>query len=506
MKKNFYLPKNLEYSKKIKEIFYNKNKYDILEMIKKDISNNFKKQYNYKGYNYIETLDFTIYKFNDKILENIYSKKPLSNKDIFDNLINNNITISSNILNKFENIPLSKINEIISIFLKSGSIRKRTNELIYIENKLEEVILVFDYFNMYLENILEYNLKEIGSDSKLSLEKDKIVIKRNENMKELKEKNLLEQLLYLDSYNYNINTYKNDIIKNFAKFSIINNNENTFNIYTKKYIYTINNYNIISIKNNKGLPMPTNINKHKNKNKNNNLSNIEIDFPLCNSHYCNLNVKDFYGNFIKAQEYIEQFGISIRVLTKFITENNFFELYKFITSDIIYYGNILYDDYMEGTLIILTNRFYYIIKDNTIINILNTNGKEIKECSLLFKPITTNRNIKKTTILSLDIKDKIRDFITIQTINNLKISSHAKDRFKERVSKNDLFESKEDMLKNDIYKYGEVMLGTYFLNTKLIKGQKFVYVLNNNEIISIWKINEFIENLNNRYFKKVENF
>lgn len=502
MEEKIKLPKRIEYSKKIKELYYDKNKYDLYEMIKKDIFSNFKKQYKYKEYFYIETNNNIIYKFLNNKLINIFSKKQINNNDIIKKLLKENIFISNEVSNKFDNIPIKKINEIIKKFLKKGKVNKKNNEFVYVENKLEEVILVFDYYNLYLENIIKYDFKKIDSNFYLSLEKDKIIIIKKD-MKDFKKiEKIKNQLIYLDSYNYDIDFYKNDIINNIQDYNKLNNLDNVVNVYTNKYIYTISNYNITSIKDKNNLPMPTKI---TNNNIDKDLSFLHNELKINKEYLCNISIKNFYGNYIKAKEYIEKTGLSIRVLTKFITKNNFEELYKYLISDIIYFGTILYDDYINSNLVILTNRFYYLIKDNVIIDIKNINKKNIEECSIPFIPIIQN-NIMKNTILNLDIKDKIRDFITYESILSLKIGNHAQQRFNERISKNDIFQNKEDVLKNDIYKYGEVMLGTYYLNSKLIKGKKFVYVLTNNEIVSIWKINDFIQNLSDRYFKQIKSF
>lgn len=500
MKNTLQTLKKINYSQKIKEIYCDKNKYDLYDMIKKDISNKSNTRYKKNNFTYIETPNKIVYKFNKNELINIFSNTPINDEEIVESLLINQIKISPKVLKLFGNIPIKKINEIIVNYLKKAEVTKKEDEFIYLENKIEEVVLIFDYHNLYLENILNYDLSHIEVNHYLVLEKDKIKIIKKD-MKEVDKISKLKlQLIYLDSYNYDINRFKKDILKNLKDYTINNNQGTLLTLYTEKYIYTVLDYNIISIRNKNNIPIPT---KTNSKAKSVNLGLINFDFELNETFVCNNNIKKVYGNYIKAKDYLEKLGISIRVLTKFITEKNFQELFQFIISDLVYYGTYVYEDYLNNNSIILSNRFMYILKENVIIDIKTPLGEEIKECSLLFKPMIKS-SIKKNNILNLDIKDNIRDFITYDSILSLKIAKHAKKRFNERVSKNDAFEIKEDIFKNDIYKYGEVMLGTYYYNSKLIKGKKFVYVITNNEIISIWKINDFIDSLGDRYFKKIK--
>lgn len=500
MKKgNIKMPKRINYSKKLQEIYFNKNKYDLSETIKRDIKSNFSSRYVKNNILYIETIDEVVYEFKQNELSNIFSKKEIDNEKIIESLLINPIQISQNVITLFNGIPIKKINEILINFLKNSAINKKEKGIVYLENKIEEVVLVIDYHNLYLEDILNYDLSSIDKNDFLVLEKDKIKVK-SKNMKDIKDIEILKkQLIYLDSYSYDLSFFKNDIYKNLQDYNLTSND--VIVLYTNDYIYNVLDYNIVSIKNNYNIPMPTKTNNSK---KNIDLENLNIDFDIDKSLICSNSVKQVYGNYIKAIEYIEKLGLSIRVLTKFITNKNFKELFRFIISDIVYYGSYVYENYTNNTSIILTNRFVYILRENIIIDIKTISCEDIEECSLDFKPVIKKVN-KKNTILDLDIKDKIRNYITYETISSLKIVKHAHKRFNERISKNDDFEIKEDIFKNDIYKYGEVMLGTYYLNSKLIRGKKFVYVITNEEIISIWKINDFIDSIGLRYFDKIKN-
>ena len=47
-------------------------------------------------------------------------------------------------------------------------------------------------------------------------------------------------------------------------------------------------------------------------------------------------------------------------------------------------------------------------------------------------------------------------------------------------------------------------MGTYFKDTKLVKGLKNVYIIDNNYIISVWRINPVIEKIGERYQNLIE--
>ena len=47
-------------------------------------------------------------------------------------------------------------------------------------------------------------------------------------------------------------------------------------------------------------------------------------------------------------------------------------------------------------------------------------------------------------------------------------------------------------------------MGTYYNNTKLIKGLKNVYIIDNYNIISVWRINPVIEDIGERYLNLIE--
>lgn len=496
--------KNISLSNKVKCLCTNKNSFELIESIVEDIKSEGTRCYKRNEYYYYETKNNT-YKFKDNVLINMFKKKPISNEEIVKSLKEEDIIIMDYIVDMFVGIKKDKILEVVKLYIDSCSISKRTLEEIYISNKLSEVILVFDYYNNSLEKILNNQFQEIKHP--LMISNDKIVISYEHDIepkKILTKEDICNRLSYFDSYVYDVDKCKNDILNNYVSYKVIDKSRNAISIYTTRYIYSVIDYNVVGVRGEDGLPIPTNSIKRYN-NSPLNVEAFKGELDLNYDYITNVTTKSFYNSYLKAMTYINRLGLSIRVIIKFILDTNLLELYKFITSDIFYYGVVKYDNYLNNEMIIVTNRFCYIIKNSVIINIKTIQYEEIDECSIEFK--TFRRGvIKKEKIVDLDIKDTVRNYITKDHIDGLRINKHAKKRFQERISKKNSLEDQEYKIKRDIYKHGKVMLGTYYLNTKLIKGLKNVYVLSNNEIVSIWRCNDVIENINNRYYKQVEVF
>lgn len=477
-------------SDKIKFIYKNQNLQDLKENLKRDIIKNFKKQYSSKNRIQIITKQQKTYIFDGMVLEDVINKKSLSNEEIVKNLIKKRIRIYPTIINKFYEIGENKILEIIEKFVNGCYIIYRNATNVIVKNNLFDLLLKFDYHNNILIDIITNKYEEI-EDNQISIALDKFIInKDNKN-----NNNFLEKIEFLNSYLYDINEFKDDIINNFISYKNLTNNSILVN--SKNYIYTIKDYNIISIKNNKEI-LPTKfIEKKTNKDI---LSKLNIS--MNKEYYCDISIEQYYGNYMKANEYCEKMGISIKVLIKFRLDNNANELFRFLTKDICLYGQVIYDNYLENFIVVSTNRFIYVIKEGVLLNIYSIEGEEIEECSYNF-PNLQKAIIRKNDILDLDINDKVRNYISYKDILNLNICDHVRIRYEERISKTKQLDDELQCLKNDIYKNGKVILGTYYLSTKLVQTKKYVYVINKNEIISIWKINKFINEIHDRYFNEV---
>lgn len=463
--------------------------------IKDDLTRNVTKQYKKKQFLYLETKE-SIYKFMNSTLLNIISKKEYTNDEVLSKLKNNYLIISKNILNKFHCVSEKKLREVITTFVKKCVIVKIDSEHVFLKNNLNEPILSIDYHNNYVENMyLSSNKKDSNF---FSIKKDKIIIAQSIS-KSPSIENFINQFCYLDSCVYNIKKYYKDITENYKE--ITKEGEKIY-VYTSNYIYTIEHYNVVNIAEPNGIVLTK---ASYIKFLKENIDNVFYNFKPISEYITLKTIKDFYGSLIKAYEYISKLGISIRVITKFTTENNNFkELFDFIISDIVNYGVIQYDNFMTGDMIISTNRFFYLIKEGVVLNILNRNKEEILQCTLPFKPVMDNCN-KKDSILDLDINDTLRDYVPIKDILSLIPGKHVIERFTQRIARNnDVFSWGED-IKRDIYKFGTVMLGTYYKDTKLIRGHKYVYVISDKKIISIWQPNEFIDELNKRYFETINN-
>ena len=481
---------NIIFSAKIELLFQN-NK----ELIREDLTNNIVNKYKKKQYIYIETKEY-VYKLMNNSLLNIITKKDYSDEEILLKLTNGTFKISKNVSKKFNRISDRKLKEVIKLFSNKCTIIKKSAEHIYIKSNLHDSIISFDYHNNYVEKIyMSKNKKEWDF---YTIKKDKITMTNNTQQKEPDINNFIEQLFYLESYCYNIKKYRQDISQNHKE---IEKKDNKIFVSTNNYIYTIENYNIIDISDRSNIKYPkaayVNLRKE-------NVLDIFYNYKTDPKYITLQTVQSLYRDFKKAQEYIYKLGLSVRVITRFNTDNNFRELIDFLVADIVNYGIIQYDNFDKGDMIISTNRFFYLIKEGVILNILNKNKEDIPECSLIFKP-TLEYTEKKNSILELEINDAIRDYIPFNEILALKPGNHVIDRFTERIAKNnDVFYWGED-IKKDIYTFGTVMLGTYYQETQLIRGRKYVYVISERRIISIWQPNEFIDYLNKKLFQTVNN-
>lgn len=488
---NEFNPNNIIFSTKIENLYHDKK-----QNIKKDLVSNYVRSYTQKKYSYIETENH-IYKFMNKSLLNIMHKKNIPDEEILKALLLGNWLISPSFLKKFKDISEIKIRNVLLDFFKDCIICEKKQDSIYLKNNLHDATIIYDYHNNYLDNIFVNEKNKNHDIEYFGFNKDKITLLNVIPASKTQNKDVLKQLNYLDSYKYDISLYKDDFTN--KKINKIVPTDNGFILYTKNNEYIIENYNITKILN---APLNKNLKINEPNFDKINLESLFVQCTIQPEFIISEKLTKIYGGLETTKDCISKIGLSIRVITKFITNNNFRELFDFLIDDIVYYGTVKYDNYMSGEMIIYTNRFIYYLKEGVILNILNPDTSEIDECSLLFKPIRNNSSLKKS-ILDLDINDKIRSYITYEDIKALQPSQHVIDRFEERILKNRDFLTWGEDIKNDIYKFGTVMLGTYYTTTKLIRGKKYVYVISDRSIISIWKPNEFIDELNKKYFYTV---
>lgn len=405
-------------------------------------------------------------------------------------------SISSTVVDKFKNKNLEKIKEVINRFITEGKVKEVNNNIVYFEHNLQDVLLVIDYLNYIISDIVTYKEKKSIEENSVLIRNDKLKLLDKRETTQIKNEVLLNQLDLICSDIVNEKEAREDIKNNFVSANM-DEEKKLLIVNTKNCQYILYHYNIIDVKPKRNFSMspaePLEVDDF-----------LEIDKNESNSQYITKkSIEDFYDG--KARKYLYRLGLSIKVITKFNTEgNNINELYDFLMEDIIRYGYVLYDNYMENCMIVKTRRFYYLIKNNVVINIRDVNQKPIKECSILFKRVYVKEQLEKTEILDLDVGDKIRDYITYEAINNLQMKKHAFERYKERISKKGDASLIEISVKQDIYKNGVVHMGTYYNNTKLVKGLKNIYIIDNANIISVWRINPVIENIGERYQNLIE--
>lgn len=412
--------------------------------------------------------------------------------------------ICQEVIDKFKNKNIKKIYEVVDIFLQNGKIKILNDEIAELSMKIYDIKFLINYKKQTINEVIHEKNKEIKNNS-IYFVKGKATILEDENVKEdeliFKKQVFLEQIELLEGNNIDKKMVIEDIKNNLKEIKLIEGEEDKINIVTANYEYEIINYNIRKVKT---LSNNINIFKEESVIENDIKEEVNIVNISEKEFLTNMKVINLYGSIKSAKNYVNKLGVSIKVICKFITEDNISELYNFMADDIIYYGTVLYDNYIDNCMIIKTKRFYYLIKNNVIINIKTINKEDIKECSIPFRKIKDKFVTEKKCILDLEIGDRVRNIISQNTINSLVMKEHAKERYLERISKNVDLTKVEAEIKKDIYKNGVVCMGTYYKNTKLIKGYKYIYIINNNYIISVWKINSKIENIENRYKNMIE--
>lgn len=401
------------------------------------------------------------------------------------------LIIHPQVIDKFKNKNIEKIEEVIHRFIEEGEIQSIKENKAFMTHKQQEVILIIDFHNQVIRDILTYKKYHINSNA-LLIEGDKMKIDTELEGKKIKQEVFLNQLNLLSSNIVNSEEAIEDIRKNLKTIEVDEEEDKLF-IHTKNCIYAIKNYNILDFRPEKGFKIGS-------------AKPIDLtDFTMSAINKQNIEfitevpVQEMYGNLEKARKYLYRLGLSIKVITKFITEDNIQELYDFIIEDMVNYGYVLYDNYMDNCMIIKSQRFYYLIKNSVIINLKTFKQEHIPECSILFQKVYIQDKSEKTHILDLEVGDRLRDYITYDVVKNLRMKEHAKERYRERISKKEDSSFIEMTVKQDIYKYGTVYMGTYYDNTKLIKGLKNIYIIDNYNIISVWRINPVIETIGERY-------
>lgn len=404
--------------------------------------------------------------------------------------------IDEYIISKFKNKNKKKINEVISRFVGEGRVKEVSNGLAYYEHNQHDIFLVIDFHNNIIKDIVDYKEKKSVEDNTILIKKDKMRLTSVKEETHIRKDVLLCQLDLLASDIVDAGEAKQDIQNHFCSAEMDEEEENLI-IETKNCKYVLHQYNIVDV-----IPQGDFSLSPAPPLKFDDFSALVVGEQ--NAEYMTkVKIQDFYEG--KAHKYLYKFGLSIKVITKFNTEgNNINDLYDFLMEDIMRFGYVLYDNYMENCMIIKTRRFYYLVKNSVIINIKDSRQNAIEECSIPFKKVYVKEQSEKTQILDLDIGDRIRDYITYDTIHRLKMKHHAIERYKERISRKKDPSFIEMAVKQDIYKHGTIYMGTYFKDTKLVKGLKNVYIIDNNYIISVWRINPVIEKIGERYQNLIE--
>jgi hypothetical protein len=439
-----------------------------------------------------------IYQVKNQTIINQFDrlKAQIKSYNLEDEIKSKRYIIHPQVIDKFRNKNLMKIEEVLYRFIEEGEIRSLKENGVELIHKRQEVTLIIDFHNDIIRDIITYRRNPIDNNS-IIIEGEKMKVDTKKEEERIRYEVFINQLNLLDSNIINAKEAINDIKENLINIDVEEEKERLC-VETKNCLYVIENYNIVNIYPKQGFiigkPEP-----------------IELDdFTLFtannqnNEYLMRMPVVELYNDIDTARKYMYLLGLSIKVITKFITDDNIRELYNFLVEDIVNFGYVLYDNYMDNCKIIKTRRFYYLIKNDVIINIKTLQQENISECSIRFQRVYIKDKTEKTNILDLEVGDRVRDYITFDVVNNLRLKEHAKERYRERISKKVDSSLVELIIKQDIYKNGTVYMGTYYNNTKLIKGLKNIYIIDNYNIISVWRINPSIENIGERYMNLIE--
>lgn len=418
--------------------------------------------------------------------------------DVVKSIRTRQFTIKQNVINKFQNRNKKKIIEFIDLYLKKGSIKVLNNETAEVDLKVYDFIIKLNFKT----RIIDF----IGTSSDTFIEDNSIIFNkgipkltnpREEQFYKFEAGQFEKQKHLLRSYIVDETKIIPKIEKGNFELKYINPKKGSYVVKMQDASFKVTNYNIVNYVSTKYL------NYNEKSMPEINIKSLE---HLEEEYFTYVKVIDIYKDEEKALGYFDKFGLSVKTITKFVLENNESELFDFLISDIIKFGVILYDNYMKNEMIIQTKRYVYMIKNSIIVNIKSLNLEEIEFCSIEFKKVYKAAYPQKIDILDLTNEDQLKDFVSRRSIDMLKMADHAKNRYIERVDRDCDFSMVELEIKNDLYKNGVITFGTYYKNTKLVKGYRYIYVVDNKRIISVWEQSQTLNEIKTHYLTTINEF
>lgn len=421
--------------------------------------------------------------------------------DVVKTIRTRQFTIKQNVINKFQNRNTRKIIEFLDFYLKKGSIKVLNKETAEVNLKIYDFIIKLNYRTRIIEFIGENGERPLEDNSIVFVKGAPKILNPRENDPTYKFEKLqfIKQSHFLKSHLIDENKIISKLEKGNFELKYANPKKGSFIVKMQDASFKVSNYNIVNFVSSKNIHFENNNPEYK-------VVDLSSLGYLDEDYFANVKVIDIYKDEEKALGYFEKFGLSVKTITRFVLENNESELFDFLISDIIQFGIILYDNYMKNEMIVKTKRFVYFIKNSIIINIKSLDLNEFEFCSMEFKKVYKAAYPQKVDILDLTHDDPIKDFISRKSIDSLKMADHAKERYIERVNKDSDFSMVEMDIKNDLYKNGTATFGTYYKNTKLIKGLKHVYVVDNKRIISVWEQSKTLNEIKDQYLSAINEF
>ena len=284
-----------------------------------------------------------IYQVKNQTIINQFDrlKAQIKSYNLEDEIKSKRYIIHPQVIDKFKNKNLMKIKEVLYRFIEEGEIRSIKENGVELIHKRQEVTLIIDFHNDIIRDIITYRRNPIDNNS-IIIEGEKMKVDTKKEEKRIRY--FINQLNLLDSNIINAKEAINDIKENLINIDV--EEKERLCVETKNCLYVIENYNIVNIYPKQGFiigkPEP-----------------IELDdFTLFttnnqnNEYLMRIPVVELYNDIDTARKYMYLLGLSIKVIIKFITDDNIRELYNFLIEDIVNFGYVLYDNYMDNCKIL----------------------------------------------------------------------------------------------------------------------------------------------------------
>lgn len=301
---------------------------------------------------------------------------------------------------------------------------------------------------------------------------------------------------------FDISWVLSDLIQNY--FSIIENDK-TYFCYTPIFVYCISKtgyirkilYNGDKVKKiifiDSGIEIHTKYQRYT----------ISDNYAIWLNYIHRNEEKLWYVDLYKGRKingdiapFIDNLAISPNLLYNCLKNSNLKEidLISIVKNDLIYNGYVNNIDFTNLCLTIVGWRFIYILRGFVIIDILDLNSERVDTLEVDNNSLTVNnRSVTRLDICSpigitdLSISNRLR-LLSHNYVDNLEIQEHAQKRYKQRVNNKDYLFNIDYNIKKDLWESGVVVVGSHINKRRKVQTDSYVYILEENKVISIWPI------------------